>query len=92
MSVLKDGGTLNSDGIDETPFFPTLSSPAPYSSPSPPAPKNFYLLLPRILYYKYSRNLGGRVKSEEKKRLQQHSACDSKQKGAAQSQRCSKQS
>lgn len=68
MSVLKDGSTVNSDGIDETPSFPALSSPAP------PAPENFYLLLSRILYYKYSRNLGGRVKSEEKKRkrLQPH--------------------
>ena len=32
-----------------------------------PALENFYLLLSRTLYYKLSRNLGGRVSSEEKK-------------------------
>lgn len=61
--------------------------------PCPPAPENFYLLLTRILYYKYSRNLGGRVKSEEEKKdYNCTSACDSKQKGIEQSQKYSKQS
>lgn len=86
MSVLKDGSTLNIDGIDETPSFP--SNP----SPGPQAPENFYLLLSRILYYKQSRNLGGRVRSEEKKRksLQRTTAWDSKQKGTEESQKYSK--
>lgn len=77
MSVLKDGSTLNIDGIDETPSFP--SNP----SPGPQAPENFYLLLSRIRYYKQSRNLGGRVRSEEKKRksLQPHNSLGFKAEG-----------
>lgn len=59
MSVLKDGSTLNTDGIDETPSF---------LSPGPPVPEKFYLLLSRTLYYTQWRNFQGRVRNEEKKK------------------------